>query len=610
MKKHWHIVALAVAVSALALAGCATKPKAPAEIPNAEPSSIQAEATGLAPSGEEHFKSIEFALLFGSKDSVASWSIAVVDQKQKTAVRTQKGGSADIPEVFSWDGKDDSGKLAAEGSYSAELTVDYAGKYQPGSASSKPFILDLTPPSASFSPSPAQFAYAPDGVPAPISVTVSVKQALAKSASWTIDIFDAAGNPVKSLSGALPASQAGWDGKLDQGGYVAPAKTYPAVLTVSDEFGNKGTFSGSFTMADVPNAEASAINTRRVGFSPLSASVKNSLDLLLTVGSKTNLQAWEVDVWTVENGTARTVRSFKGGPQDLTDYVRWDGKDDSGALVPEASYYATLSIDYGKAYKPVLVKSRSFSVVTTPPAGSITVDPPTANLSELGPKKPVQLTVQAKSAFAQIASWVMAVYDPSGASVMVFNGNWPNNKVAWDGKTVEGGSLIPGSQYTVEAKVQDEYGNVGDLKGALAVEGLTLGDRADHYRGFRAGLRAEGRRIRLDHLVQDIGRRYGQPHVMEGRPRRRPERRREELQGPREASAGDPHLGRKDRQRRLRPRRPLHGDALTRLWSRLRTRDRRDASPSSSTSRPRAAPSPSPRSFSLPTGMGSTTPRP
>ena len=195
MKKHWHIVALAVAVSALALAGCATKPKAPAEIPNAEPSSIQAEATGLAPSGEEHFKSIKFALLFGSKDSVASWSIAVVDQKQKTAVRTQKGGSADIPEVFSWDGKDDSGKLAAEGSYSAELTVDYAGKYQPGSASSKPFILDLTPPSASFSPSPAQFAYAPDGVPAPISVTVSVKQALAKSASWTIDIFDAAGNP-------------------------------------------------------------------------------------------------------------------------------------------------------------------------------------------------------------------------------------------------------------------------------------------------------------------------------------------------------------------------------------------------------------------------------
>lgn len=482
--------ALFIAIVVLAT-GCATKPKAPTGLGDPESSSIQAEAVGLAPAGFERNKTIEFALLFGSKDSVASWSIAIAQPKQK-AVKTIKGDASNLPETFVWDGKADSGQLAPEGSYVANLSIDYAGKFNAGSASSKPFILDITPPSGSFSPNPAQFAYAAEGAPKPIAVTVSVKAALAKAVSWSIDIFDASGNPVKVLAGTLPETQAGWDGKLDSGGYVAAGASYPAVLSLVDELGNKGSFKGSFAMAEVPSAGAASISTRRAGFSPLSASVKNSLDLLLTVATKANLQAWEVDVVGVVKGSAKTLRSFKGAAADLADYVRWDGKDDSGTLVPEGSYYATLNLDYGKTFKPVQVKSGNFSVVTTPPSGSITVDPPTVSLPDLGPKNPVTLTVQAKSAFAQIASWVMAVYDPSGVSVMVFNGNWPNNKVAWDGKTVEGGTLIPDAAYTVKAKVQDEYGNVGELMGPLAVSRLSAANEPSFIEAASAGFAPQG----------------------------------------------------------------------------------------------------------------------
>jgi flagellar hook assembly protein FlgD len=471
MKMKISILAFSTLCLTFAVVGCTTKPKAPAA-QNAEGSSIQAEATGLAPAGDERFRTIEFAILFGSRDSISAWSIAIVDQKQKSAVRTMKGDAANLPDSYSWDGKTDAGQMAAEGGYTARLSIDYGGKYNSGSTESKPFILDINSPSGSFSPNPAQFAYAAEGATKPIAVNISIKSRLAKATGWTIDIFDSAGTQVKALSGALPTVQADWDGKMDSGAYVQPAKAYPAVLTVSDEFGNKGTFKGAFAVADVPSAEPSAITTRRAGFSPTSTSVKNTLDLLLSVGSGANIQSWEVDIAGVEKGNAKTVRLFKGSPSDLPEYIRWDGKDDSGTLVAEGSYYATFAIDYGKAYKPILVKSRNFSVVTTPPTGSITVDPPSVNLSDLGAKKPVGFTVQAKSAFAQIASWVMAVYDFSGTSVAVFNENWPNNKVAWDGKTVEGGTLVPGTQYTVSAKVQDEYGNIGEVKGALAVEGL------------------------------------------------------------------------------------------------------------------------------------------
>ena len=491
MTKPMRTLAIAGAM-ALALAGCATKPKAPLTAPDPESSSIQAEAAGLAPSGDERFKTINFAILFGSRDAVASWSIAIVDQKQKSAVRTVKGDVSNLPDSFAWDGKADSGLLAPEATYEANLAVDYGGKFKPGSAASKPFILDITPPSASFSPNPAQFAYAPDGVAKPIAVTIAVKPGLAKAANWSLDVYDSAGNQVKSMTGALPANQAGWDGKIEAGTYVETAKTYPAVLSVSDEFGNKSSFKGAFSVADVPSAEPSSLSTRRAGFSPTSTSVKNTLDLLLSVASKANLQSWQVQVEGVENGSAKTVRSFKGGSSDLPEYVRWDGKDDSGSLVAEGSYYATLTLDYGKAFKPVQAKSRNFSVVMTPPSGSITVDPPAVGLADFGPKKPVDFTVQAKSAFAQIASWVMAVYDSSGVSVVVFNGNWPNNKVAWDGKTVEGGTLVPGTRYSVVAKVQDEYGNVGEVSGAMAVEGLNAATEPTSIEALSAGFAPTG----------------------------------------------------------------------------------------------------------------------
>jgi outer membrane protein OmpA-like peptidoglycan-associated protein/flagellar hook assembly protein FlgD len=455
----------------LAVTGCASKPKAPVTGQDPETSSIQAEATGLAPAGDTRYQSIDFAVLFGSREAVASWSVVIADVK-KNAVRTIKGDGADLSDKISWDAKSDTGIMAAEGTYVANLAVDYGDKFKIGRASSKPFILDIKPPGASFAPNPAQFAYAASGVPAAISVTVSAKAGLAKIVGWGIDVFNAAGDQIKSFDGTWPSARIDWDGKTESASYVEAAKSYPAVLTVSDEYGNKGSFKGSFSMADVPGAQTSSISPRRGGFSPTSASVKNTLDLLLAVGSKASAFSWRVDILSVEKGSAKTVRSFAGASADIPDYVRWDGKDDAGNLLAQGSYYASLSVDYGKAFKPSLVNSKSFSLVTTPPSGTITVDPPTANLNELGPKKPVNFTLQAKSAFAQIASWILAVYDPSKASVVVFNGNWPNAKVAWDGKTVEGGTLIPGSRYPIVAKVQDEYGNVGDLEGALDIEGL------------------------------------------------------------------------------------------------------------------------------------------
>jgi hypothetical protein len=228
---------------------------------------------------------------------------------------------------------------------------------------------------------------------------------------------------------------------------------------------NEGADKGNIeeAVAAAPDAQASTITTRRLGFSPTSAIVKNTLDILLGVGSRSSAQSWRVDIEDAGKGGGATIRTFSGGGSDIPDYVRWDGKDDAGALAAQGSYRAKLTVDYGKAYRTAVVESGSFSLVTSPPTGSIAIDPPSASLSALGPASPVDIAVRASSPSARIASWVLEVYDESKGLVIVLNGDWPNDRVAWDGKTLEGRTLVPGSRYSIVAKVRDEYGNVGNL---------------------------------------------------------------------------------------------------------------------------------------------------
>jgi len=457
---YFLIFALMVAV-----VGCATKPAATGK--DAAPSTIQASAAGLAPSGDEQFKTISFAISIGNPEAVKAWTIKI--GTEKSVVKTVSGNASNVPSTMTWDGKNDAGAMAPEDSYTAMLAIDYGGAFNAAQAASKSFILDITPPTGAFSPNPALFPYSAEGVKGPVAVNVSAKPALAKVASWSIDIFGPDGKPIKTLSAAWPTSQAGWDGKTDSGGSIAVGATYPATLTIKDEFGNAGTFKGSFAISSMPAANESRIAAARRGFSPTSVIVKNTLDILTTVGSKDSVTSWKIEIASATKGT---VKTFSGGSSDVPASVSWDGKDDSGAVAADGSYYATLSLDYGKAFMPAVVKSEPFSVVTTPPSGSVTIDPPMVTLADLGPKNPVQFTVQATSGSAQIVRWTLSILDPKGTSVAIFQANWPNNKVTWDGTTVEGSSLIPGAKYTAAAKVQDEYGNVGTVSGTLAAGGL------------------------------------------------------------------------------------------------------------------------------------------
>ena len=215
---------------------------APAEVtppppPQAAPGtlSVVPETPGFAPSGT--VKTEVLSVSYAQNEAVQSWKLEILD----SSVADQKvftGDGSNLPDTVSWDGKTDAGAMAAEGSYTAKLSVDYGSAYLPGTTTSSAFVLDITPPSGSIALSEPLFSPI-EGSPT-ITLTVKASSKTAKIDSWTMDINEPEGHLFKSFSAKWPDNQAVWDGKGTNGDMVQSAEDYPVVAKVLDEFGNTG----------------------------------------------------------------------------------------------------------------------------------------------------------------------------------------------------------------------------------------------------------------------------------------------------------------------------------------------------------------------------------
>jgi len=458
-----------VLLAAVFMLGCATKPPpAPAD---AEASSIKAQADGLEPGADPQFAKIDFALKFGSSDAIKTWKVSI-DGKSGT-VFTMNGEGGSLPATLSWDGKATDGSAAPEGSYTANLAIDYGGHFNAGSAKSDPFVLVRNPPTAEWSPNPGKIPQSPDGNLVALQIDVKIAQGLAKIQGWSIEVSDATGAHFATIKGPPGSGTVTWDGKGDSGAYIQKGTDYPAVLTVVDEFGGKGVSKGSFAVAEQSGAPTATIAASSHGFSPNAQTKAPTINLVPSVPDPADVATWEIDV---TNDTLGTVRSWSGGGSNLPASETWDGKNNSGEAEPQGVYTPKLVLTYGKLFKDQTSLGQAFSLTLDPPAGSIDVNPQDPALSEVTAASPLVFTIQAKSAYAFIAKYSMNVVGPDGSVLKTFQANYPdNNIVKWDGTNSGALVLQPGTHYQAIAKVEDEYGNVGTLRGYFITDPANSG---------------------------------------------------------------------------------------------------------------------------------------
>jgi flagellar hook assembly protein FlgD len=433
-----------------------------------ETSLIETESRGFSPTSDKSGGSIGFSLKLGNRESARSWR---VDLTGPAGTRKSfSGDAAAAPSSLSWDGRDDSGTLAPEGSYSALLSVDYGRTYKAVQARSKEFILSSSPPDCRLSATPESFIPSEKGVASPVALLLDATPHLGKIESWSLDVLDSQGKTVRSFSLAWPTNQALWDGLTSTNELVATGATYLARATVIDEFGNRSTASTTVRVRDIPPpTELSVIEPRSSGFSPTGVGKPRSIDFIIVAGNAAQIKGWKVSISHAERGTQRV---FSGTASELKRSLSWDGRTEGGALAPDGSYYALLSLDYGKSFKAAAVKSPSFALQAAPPDAGLEINPPKLSPSAGSFVSPVAISLSAASAFAEIESWIITILDPSGKAVALFKDSSPGGKVSWDGRTTSGSLAEPSTTYSVLAEVRDSYGNTGYAKALIPVDDL------------------------------------------------------------------------------------------------------------------------------------------
>lgn len=174
-------------------------------------------------------------------DQVRAWALYIYDSGSPARiVRTLKGTGAPDGSI-SWDGREQNGQAAPEGTYSAVLALRYGSGQVVHSAFVHLEVIE--------GPPAAQITLDPSSVN-PLNASEAFVPTLLRPglragrgiSAWRVEILDPWGGVFRSLSGqgTLPPSVY-WDGKGDQGQDLVSAQVYSARLWVQDALGGEST---------------------------------------------------------------------------------------------------------------------------------------------------------------------------------------------------------------------------------------------------------------------------------------------------------------------------------------------------------------------------------
>lgn len=405
---------------------------------------------------------VRFLLRADARRRVLGWSVAV--SAPSGVVRTL-GGVGFPPASLVWDGRDDGGAQVADGSYGAILSVRYEDG---GSASSAPArtILDTAAPSASVRV--AGTIFSPNGDSH--LDTISIAQRGDEELEWVGRVVAAGGSVVRSFRWkGTPVATVVWDGK-DDGGTAVPDGAYRYILSSQDAAGNEALAESDSFLLDARRPKLAA-SVDKVAFSPNGDGFADRATFAFAASLRDGVSSW---TFSVLDGAGHAVRSAKGSDALPASFV-WDGADDAGKTVPDASYVGTLRVSYDKgdiveASSPALLLDR------TPPVLALEAGPLPFSPDGDGQADELSFRFGVSDASA-LAGWRLTINDPEGYPFRSFSGNAaPPDSLGWDGTSLDGELVQAAQEYPWELIVRDALGNVATRRGVIPVDVFVLRD--------------------------------------------------------------------------------------------------------------------------------------
>ncbi|HUX13322.1 MAG TPA: FlgD immunoglobulin-like domain containing protein, partial [Spirochaetia bacterium] len=260
----------------------------------------------------------------GSSDVM--WTGKFVDSAGTTARAIEWKNSA--PPSFAWDGRDGSGKIAADGVYAYRISAtDLAGNTTSGSIEN--IIVNTLATPVQLGINPAAFSPGTGSAIQNITFTLDVP-VRTDVVSWNLVVLDSKGSAVRTISGGseLPATYL-FNGKTDAGAVLAEG-IYHGTLDVLYRNGHNPQATSPAITVDLTPPDA-RLTADVLVFSPNGESPRANMIFHATASDEVT---WSGEVKT-PNGNAVKSYSWVGKP-DAT--ITWDGREQNGKLAPDGTY--------------------------------------------------------------------------------------------------------------------------------------------------------------------------------------------------------------------------------------------------------------------------------
>lgn len=417
----------------------------------------------FSPNGDAVNDTVSFDVSIPTPDQaktgnrLVEWSVTIEDKDGKI-VRTYSG-TDNPPASVVFDGKNDSGELAREGSYYAKVAAKYLNGFETEPLKSPVFVLDVTAPAARVTLKNTTFSPDGDGNLDALEITQSVAvDSGSPVLNWTGTIENAVGRIIRTFDfGSYLPEKVIWDG-LDSENALASDGSYTYRLSASDAAGNSSKIVAPSFALDTSKTEI-ILTASPSAFNPAVASVK----LTPVVKSGSSVKSYSLEVKDSNGGVVWSQSAERALPAS----VSWNGLSSDGSRCSDGIYTASLSTVSTNGAEASAV-AQPFVIDSVAP--SIEVSVPYTVFSPDGDGRRDTVPVKAKSSTED--KWTARVLSSSNSAVKTYSWQGQVPDFEWDG-TDDSGNKVADGIYKIVFDSTDAAGN----KASAEIAGLNVDKR-------------------------------------------------------------------------------------------------------------------------------------
>ena len=426
--------------------------------------------TAFSPNGNKVKDTITFTPVTATKD-VVSYEFTIKNAKGTVVYRSKV--DSNLPASFVWDGKDNDKILAADGMYTAQLSITSANGSS-ASAATQAFELDTVAPS--LTTEAAWTAFAPNGngkqKDLPLTISNSSSEKL-----WVAEVRNAKNSTVKKYTWSGVKNSLSWDG-TNESGNICDNGTYSIVIHTTDDAGNS--FSNEIKNIVLDNRETKGYITADLeGISPNGDGLYDTQKFEIRTTVTDSVVAWRFDV-RKEDGNSVYSLTEKDTP-NLPAVINWNGADKDGKAC-EGTFTGTIEVSYKNGNKVTAVSS-PFLCTATAPKLSVKTAPEYFSPDNDGVDDELYIKL-AGSTKARIKNWSFTIDDPKGRTFWKTSGKSAiTERIIWDGlsniqKDANGNAerVQSAMDYPYTFTVTDSLGMTSTVKGVIPIDVLVIRD--------------------------------------------------------------------------------------------------------------------------------------